>query len=207
MDYSILDPKRLAMLPLFRTFKDRFYLAGGTSLALQIGHRDSIDFDFFSKQDIDTKKLFEELREIFASHIILKTQEEKNTLTIVIDNSVKISFFTYKYPLIRNTINDEHITLASIEDIACMKLTAITGRATNKDYIDLYFILKQFSLEDILNFAREKFPEIDTNLLVKSLVYFEDILEEKILYKNNKEVSFDVVKKQLQDEVKKLMGA
>jgi hypothetical protein len=94
MFYNILDKKRLDILPLFRIFMSRFYLAGGTGLALQIGHRDSIDFDFFTMEDINTKELFEQLRDIFKGHKLLKIQEEPNTLTLLIDESVKISFFT-----------------------------------------------------------------------------------------------------------------
>ncbi len=202
MFYTILDAKRIALLPLLKNFQDRFYLAGGTSLALQIGHRDSIDFDFFAKEDIDTKKLFEQIRESFTGHSISKIQEEENTLTVLIDESVKFSFFTHRYSLIRDAIRDEYLTLASIEDIACMKLSAITGRASNKDYIDLYFILDKFSLQEILGFANEKYPELDRNLLLKSLVYFDDVTEEKILFKNNTEVSFEDVKRKLQREVK-----
>ena len=160
MFYAILDERRVALLPILKNFQDRFYLAGGTSLALQLGHRDSIDFDFFTQEAIDTGKLFEELREVFVGHEILKTQEEKNTLTLVVDGSVKLSFFTHTYPLIRDSIRDEYLTLASLEDIACMKLSAITGRATNKDYVDLYFLLEKFSLQDLLSFAEEKYPEL-----------------------------------------------
>ena len=203
MFYSILDAKRIAVLPFFQAFKERFYLAGGTSLALQIGHRDSVDFDFFTSEHIDTKKLFEELREVFVGHTIVKIQEEKNTLSVIIDDYIKVSFFTYAYKLIKDPIHEEYLTLASIEDIACMKLSAITGRASNKDYIDLYFILELLSLQDLLEFAREKHPELDRNLILKSLVYFDDITEEKILFKNNKDVSFETIKKRLRAEVKK----
>lgn len=108
MFYTILDKKRLDILPLFKSFKDRFYLAGGTSLALQIGHRDSVDFDFFSEEDINTEELFEQLREIFKGHALLKIQEEPNTLTVLIDESINVSFFTYKYTLINKTISDEN---------------------------------------------------------------------------------------------------
>lgn len=202
MFYTILDEKRIALLPLFKPFQDRFYFAGGTSLALQLGHRDSVDFDFFTREAINTSKLFEELREVFTGHEIRKTQEEKNTLTVIIDDSVKISFFTHTYPLIRESIRDEYLTLASLEDIACMKLNAITGRATNKDYIDLYFLLEKFSLHNLFGFMEEKYPELDRNLLLKSLVYFDDVDEEKILFKNNMDVTFTDVKKRLQREVK-----
>ncbi|MEK7185868.1 MAG: nucleotidyl transferase AbiEii/AbiGii toxin family protein [Patescibacteria group bacterium] len=200
---NILDKKRLDILPLFRKFKDSFYLAGGTSLALQIGHRDSIDFDFFSEEDIDTKELFERLRNIFKGHKLLKIQEEINTLTILVDESIKVSFFTYKYKLIDKTIDDENITLASIGDIACMKLSAITGRASNKDYIDLYFILKLFPLTDLLDKSHRKHPQLDINLILKSLVYFKDVTQEKIIFKNNNDIDFEEVKKRLKSEVKK----
>ena len=204
MFYNILDKKRLDILPLFRSFKNKFYLAGGTSLALQIGHRDSIDFDFFSEKDINTKELFEQLREIFKGHKLLKIQEEINTLTILIDESVKVSFFTYKYKLIDKTIGDENLTYASTADIGCMKLSAITGRASNKDYIDLYFILKLFSLSDLLDKSHKKHPQLDTNLILKSLVYFEDIAQDKIIFKNNNDIAFEEVEKKLKSEVKKL---
>lgn len=204
MFYNILDKKRLDILLLLGNFKDNFYLAGGTSLALQIGHRDSADFDFFSEEDINTKELFERLREIFKEHKLLKIQEEPNTLTILIDESVKISFFTYKYKLIDKTITDENFTFASVADIGCMKLSAITGRASNKDYIDLYFILKFFSLSELLEKAHEKYPQLDSNLILKSLVYFEDITAEKMTFKNNNDIAFEEVKKRLKSEVKTL---
>ncbi len=202
MFYNILDKKRLDILPLFRKFKDSFYLAGGTSLTLQIGHRDSIDFDFFSEEDIHTTELFEQLRDIFKGHDLLKIQEEINTLTVLIENSVKVSFFTYKYKLIDKTISDENLTLASIGDVACMKLSAITVRASNKDYIDLYFILKFFSLSDLLDKSYRKHSQLDINLILKSLIYFEDVTQEKIIFKNNNNIDFEEVKKRLRSAVK-----
>lgn len=203
MFYNILDKKRIDILPLLKNLKKDFYLSGGTALALQIGHRDSIDFNFFNKQDIDTKKLFEVLRKIFKGHSLLNIQEEYNTLTILVDGSIKISFFTHKYKLIKKTINDANLSLASLEDIICMKLSAITGRASNKDYIDIYFILKNFSLSDLLKNAHIKYPELEKNLILKSLVYFEDITQEKILFKNNNHIVFEEVKNKLREEVKK----
>lgn len=204
MFYDILDKKRLELLPLFERFKDDFYLAGGTALALQIGHRDSVDFDFFSEKDINSKELFERLRDVFKGHVLLKIQEASNTLTVLIDSAIKVSFFSYKYKLIKKLINDRNLYLASIEDIGCMKLSAITGRASNKDYIDLYFILQHLALSDLLESARRKYPELDRNLILKSIVYFEDITPEKILFKNKNDVTFEAVKDKLMIEVKKL---
>lgn len=204
MFYNILDKKRLDILPLFKIFKKDFYLAGGTALALQIGHRDSVDFDFFSQRDIDTKKIFEKITETFIDYKILKTQEEKNTLTVFISNGIKLSLFGYKYSLLNNTIDDENLRIASVEDIGCMKLSAITSRATNKDYIDLYYILQKIDLKNLLEKCSEKFLDLDTSLILKSLVYFDDIDTEPIIFKNNNFVKMIDVEKFLKKEVKKI---
>lgn len=205
MFYNILDKKRLDILPLFKIFKKDFYLAGGTALALQIGHRDSIDFDFFSQGDIDTKKIFEKITETFIDYKILKTQEEKNTLTVFISNGIKLSLFGYKYSLLNNTIDDENLRIASVEDIGCMKLSAITSRATNKDYIDLYYILQKIDLKNLLEKCSEKFLDLDTSLILKSLVYFDDIDTEPIIFKNNNFVKMIDVEKFLKKEVKRII--
>ena len=139
MHYEILDDKRRALLPLLATFRERFYLAGGTALALQLGHRDSIDFDFFTQDSFDTAKLFAECETVFAGHTLQKIQEETSTLGILVDG-VQISFLGYPYPLVRPLIRDEHLSLASLEDIACMKCSAITSRSTLKDYVDLHVL-------------------------------------------------------------------
>ena len=194
MFYNILDKKRKEILPLFKSFKKDFYLAGGTALALQIGHRDSVDFDFFTQKTIDTITLFKKLKKIFKNHTLLKIQEDKNTLSIIIDESIKLSFFTYKTKLISQLIKEDYINLAPIEDIACMKLAAITSRATNKDYIDIYFILQKLPLSVLLEKTRIKLPEIDTNLILKSLVFFDDVKKEPIRFKNNKNIDFKVIK-------------
>ncbi len=194
MFYNILDKKRKEILPLFKTFEKDFYLAGGTALALQIGHRDSVDFDFFTQKEINTKKLYEKIKEVFKDHQVLKNQEEKNTLTVTINNSIKVSFFTYKTKMINPLIKEDYFNLASLEDIACMKLSAITSRATNKDYIDIYFILQRKDLADLLNKTKKKLPDISLNLILKSLIFFKDIEIKPIKFKNKNKVSFNKVK-------------
>lgn len=202
MFYDILNDKRKDTLSLFRDFKNDFYLAGGTALALQIGHRDSVDFDFFTKKDIRTEDLFDRLKEIFKDHKILKIQEEKNTLTVLADSDIKISFFTYKYELLNDLIDEENFRLASIEDIACMKLSAICSRASNKDYIDLYYILKNIQLDTLLQKASKKFPDVDISLIIKSLVFFDDILIEPIIFKHDNFVDMPEIKKFMENKVK-----
>lgn len=205
MFYNILDKKRLAILPFLQYFKKDFYLARGTGLALQIGHRDSIDFDFFSKENINTTRLFQKLKTIFKSKKILKVQEEKNTLTIILDESIKISFFTYNYELLEAPIITENLKLASILDIGCMKLSAIVSRTTWKDYIDLYFILQRIKLPELLNETAKKFQDLDTALILKSLTFFKDLREEPLKFKNEHYVRFKKVENFLLTEVQKYL--
>ncbi len=202
MHYEILDTKRKGILAKLSHFKERFYLAGGTGLALQIGHRDSIDFDFFTPDNIETQKLYFEIRELCNGIDIIKTQEENNTLSIIIDAEIKISFLKYPYPVIEPYVEDEYFRIASILDIACMKLSAIVGRSVIKDYIDLYFILQSHSLPSILAILDKKMPDLDRNLVLKSLVYFNDITSEPIIFKNGNNVSLDEIKRFLVHEVK-----
>ena len=100
------------------------------------------------------------------------------------------------------SIDDANFRLASIVDIGCMKLSAITSRATNKDYIDLYFILKKISLKKLLLASSRKFKELDQNLILKSLVYFDDIEKTPILFKNSNRVSEKEYKDYLIKEVR-----
>lgn len=201
MFYDILNKKIIEILPALKDFKNEFYLAGGTGLALQIGHRDSVDFDFFKKGDINTKELFEKIKKVFNNHKAVLIQEEKNTLSVLIDD-IKLSFFGHNYPLIESPVEEENLKVASIKDIGCMKLLAIMGRATNKDYIDLYYILQNIELADLIKNCSEKFHNIDSEPILKSLIYFEDIDSEPINFKNDNYVNFDEIKEFLKDKVK-----
>ncbi|MGB5157200.1 nucleotidyl transferase AbiEii/AbiGii toxin family protein [Desulfobacterium sp. N47] len=191
-------------MPQLSPLKNEFYLAGGTALALQIGHRDSIDFDFFKTGDFDTQQQFQKIKRDLNAYKLTKIQEEINTLTVLVDNEIILSFIGYNYPLIRETINEKYLCMAAIEDIAAMKMSAILSRASNKDYIDLYFILQTHKLNDLLELAQKKFPDIDINLILKSLVYFADISTEPINFKNDKTVDFEDVKSFLIKTVKNL---
>jgi hypothetical protein len=203
--WEILDGERNKLLPLFSSFRDDFYLAGGTALALLIGHRDSIDFDFFSKNSFLSLELFNKLKEVFFSHELVKIQEEKDTLSVLVDEKVKIGFFSYPYELIKPLVKSEFINMASIEDIGLMKLSAITSRSVLKDYVDLYWILQNTKLSDLAKYCQIKYKELDINLVLKSLVYFDDIIEEPINYKGFGEVSFKKIKSFLQNKVENFL--
>lgn len=203
----ILSENRKKVLSSFVFWKNEFYLAGGTGLALQIGHRDSVDFDFFSNNPFDPNKMIERLSKIFGQNLLKVTQIEKNTLSILLNSEIKISFMTYDYPLLEPLISTEYLNIASISDIACMKLSTIMQRSALKDYVDLYEIMKIYSLEQLILFAKKKYPMIDSTVILKSLSYLEDIIDEPLIYKNEKlKPSLDVLKQFFQDEVKKYIN-
>lgn len=201
--YEILDKKRIEILPLLLNFKKDFYLAGGTGLSLIMGIRDSVDFDFFTNKDFDVIYLFKKIKEVFKDKKIKKINEEKNTLTIMIDDEIKISFMKYDYKLIEDVLSCEYFNIASIVDIGCMKCSAILSRFLFKDYVDLYFIIKKIGLKKLISCFEKKFKDTDVSLILKSLVYFDDIIEEKIIFKNNNKIDFNEIKEFLLKEVNK----
>lgn len=193
---EVLDKNRLELLPKLVFFKNLwFYLVGWTALALQFWHRQSIDFDFFIKSDINTKELFEKILEEFKDEKVIKTFEENNTLYIEINN-VKISFMTYKYDLLEDFIETEYINISSFIDIWAMKLWAIQNRATNKDYVDIYYILHKINLNELIWIFNKKFWKVvSENILLKSLIYFDDIDHEELII--NDKITFQEIQKYL----------
>lgn len=171
---EIFDKKRQALLNQFGFLKNfKAYLAGGSALALQIGHRTSIDFDFYTPKSF--KK--EDLPKIFIKEFGDKVEivrNEEDTFTANIDG-VHISCFYYNYPLIRPLLSIESIKMTSSEDIAAMKIIAITQRATKRDYIDLYYLIKKFGLGKIFSFTLGKYPKFNIYMALRALEYFEDI--------------------------------
>ncbi len=205
MYYEILDKDKQSILPLLKPFKKDYYLAGGTALALQLGHRQSVDFDFFNNSEFNTANLFKKIKQVFSKYKVVKVQEDEGTLSVIVNKNIKLSFFHYPYRLVMKPTAEENFRLASIIDIACMKLSAITSRATTKDYVDLYFILQNFSLAQLLKQARKKMPDLNENLALKSLIYFKDIEQEKINFKRGNSVAFSKVKLFLEKKVKEYM--
>ena len=150
---------------------ENFYLAGGTALSLILGHRKSIDLDFFSSSFPKFEILVAKLKTLNPKVI----NQDKGTLDLYIDG-VKVSFLEYKYPLIGDFLEFDQVKVASLEDIACMKLSAISSRGSKKDFIDLYFILQKLSLGELLDLFEKKFKGVDYQMshILKSLVYFEE---------------------------------
>lgn len=151
---------------------NKFYLAGGTALAIQIEHRVSVDLDFFTPEEFDRDLLNDELAK--TGKFKLDRLAENTLLGIL--SETKISFFTYRYSLIDNEVAWGGIRLAGLKDIAAMKIDAIGGRGIKRDFIDLYFLCQTFSLSDCFDFYVLKYPNRQDNILhiIKSLSYFED---------------------------------
>ena len=174
--YETIDPKTLGLLIKLQS-EDSFVnlrLVGGTALALQIGHRISIDLDLFGELKGDIISLSNTLIKLGQTKLI---QQTENIHIFTIDE-IKVDIVNFPYPWLKPTVNIDNLSVASIEDIAAMKLAAITGRGSKKDFIDIYFILKQFSLKEILELYSEKYPDGSIFLVLRSLAYFDDAEEE-----------------------------
>jgi predicted nucleotidyltransferase component of viral defense system len=159
--------KKLTQLPSLQNFN----LVGGTALALQIGHRVSVDLDFFNPNPFEVEDV---LREIKAENYnITIIGKQSNNLNILV-NGVKVDILKYTYPLIKPSIEVEGVKMLAKEDIAAMKLSAITNRGDKKDFTDLYFLLKEIDFNRLIDFYKEKYQIDEVFHVYKSLVYFED---------------------------------
>ena len=147
-----------------------FFLVGGTSLSLQIGHRNSIDIDLFGKQEIDFGVFIGILNGFGKTEI---TQSSKNILITDI-NGLKVDFVNYSYPLLAEPLDIDGIRMLSKKDISAMKLNAIAGRGSKKDFIDLFFLMEDFSIREMLDFYIEKYADGSEFMVVKSLTYFAE---------------------------------
>ncbi len=145
-------------------------LVGGTALALQLGHRVSIDLDFFGTIIPDSLEITLALQKV--SNPILQ-YSTPNIFSFLV-NEVKVDIVNYPYPWLTNPIEVEGVVMASMKDIAAMKLSAISGRGSKKDFIDLFYLLNQFSLEEMISFYNNKYKDGNAFLVLRSLTYFDD---------------------------------
>lgn len=164
---------RVANLP----FIDQFYLAGGTGLALHLGHRFSVDIDFFSQDDLAVGSAQRDaLRILLADASLVITFDTDGTF-VVNWREVGLSFFRLAlYPLVEEPLAVEGVPLASIQEIGAMKLAAIIGRGTRKDFVDLYFILQIVSMEELFKVASIKYAQVHSFPVsaVRAMAYFSD---------------------------------
>ena len=174
MHPEILSKEQKELLPLIRQFKREFHLVGETALALQIGHRGSIDFDLFKLSDLNVAKT---LKKINASKIpYVVTRRVSDQINLVI-NAVKITFFQYPYVIESSMDFEKSIRMPDLLTLAAMKAYALWRRAKWKDYVDLYFLLRdRFTFDQIIQKAKSLFGQMISEKLFRSqLAFHEDI--------------------------------
>lgn len=203
---DILSPAQQSVLERLGALQDvrAFYLAGGTALALQLGHRRSIDLDFFREQGFDPTDLVRRLR---LGTTTMVRRSEGDTLTVDIDG-VTTSFFAYPYPLLRSLRSSPwSLSVAAVEDIAAMKLSALAGRGARKDFVDLYFICREImSLRELVRCFEEKFKGVpyERYHVLKSLTYFDDA-ETEIMPDLTRPASWEEIKRFFRSEAPRLL--
>ena len=172
LSYQTVEPHTLELLrqlmkePLLCGTR----LVGGTALALQYGHRSSVDLDFFGNIEATTEELGHVLGKVGSVMLL----SGGNTIKCFAVDDVRIDFVNYAYPWLDDGIMEDGLRLASPADIAAMKVYAIENRGSRKDFIDMYFLLKHYSLDEILSFYKRKYPEHSEFVALRSLTFFED---------------------------------
>jgi hypothetical protein len=154
----------------------QFYLAGGTGLALQLGHRRSLDLDFFNGEDFDEAYLAQRLQDLERFALVAKAPG-----TIHADiHDTKISLIAYAYPVLFPFRSFLGIRVADSRDIGCMKISAIASRGTKRAFVDPYAVCRQIGLKQLLDWFQEKFAKTNYNKVhvLKALTYFEDADQE-----------------------------
>jgi hypothetical protein len=194
--YETVDPSTLELLKQLQgisLFAD-LRLVGGTALSLQYGHRKSIDLDLFGSLQADE---FEMSVALSGFKDVIKLNQSVH-IHIYRIQGIKVDIVAYPYPWIRDPVIIDGLLLSSVEDIAAMKLSAITGRGTKKDFYDIYLLLQYFSLEEMIQFYQQKYRDGSIFLVLKSLVFFEDAEMEAMPLLFN-EVSWDTVKARVRE--------
>ena len=174
MHREILNNDQLELLPLMVQFKREYYLVGGTAIALYIGHRRSVDYDLFKNSTINHKKNLEKIRD--AGYVLTVTRHVAEQMNLVVNN-VKVTFFQYPFPVKADNKFEGYFRIPSLLQLAAMKAYALGRRSKWKDYVDLYFLLKDYySIEEISKCAVELFGVLFSEKMFRSqLCYFADI--------------------------------
>ncbi len=174
MHKNILSDSQQKLLPLLTVFSPKFYLAGGTAIALHLGHRKSIDFDLFTDREFSNSELRKKIVTLGSKieHVLI---DKKDEYTVVIDG-VKVTFLLYDFEIRHQEKFETYITLPDLVTLAAMKAYALGRRAKWKDYVDLYFIGQKYKLSTIVKQSKKIFgPEFNEKNFRVQLSYFDDI--------------------------------
>lgn len=199
MHKEVLTRKQAEFLPLLELFSKNFGLVGGTAIALYIGHRRSIDFDLFTNEEFKNEDILNRISRSFKIDMVVVNSPEE--LTIII-KGVRFTFFRYLHKIDFPKKFDNMVKLPDLLTLAAMKAFTLGMRAKWKDYIDLYFILKNhYRIDQIIKKAQKIFGnEFNEKLFRSQLAYFKDIdYQEKIIYLKGYETDDKTIKKELID--------
>ena len=174
MHIQIFNQNQTELLPLVRQFKKEFYLVGGTAIALHIGHRRSIYFDLFKYSPIKVNSIIQTISSFGSEYVITRRVTEQLNLTI---NDVKFTFYQYPFKINATEKFEDILRLPNLLDLAALKAYAMGRRSKWKDYVDIYFILKDhFSVQQISERTSELFGQLFSEKLFRAqLSYFDDI--------------------------------
>jgi hypothetical protein len=195
-----VQPATLALLKKIASLEElsSFALGGGTNLALRYGHRLSVDLDFFSCNEFDRTTLFKLITKQFPSSELMF--EQNQTMLFFIDE-VRVDFVLYPFPWLRPFEILDAIRFISEKDIIPMKLQAVSNRYSKKDFWDIAYLLRRYTVEDMITIFKEKFPQIDTGFIIHSLTNFSEA-EEQLDPDSLDDTSWDDVKESLSEAVK-----
>ncbi len=196
MHEEILSAEQKNLLPLLAKFSDKFGLIGGTAVALQLGHRRSIDFDLLTVADLKTEDIRNKLGN--NHHLEAVLVDETHEFTVVID-AVKLTFLKFPFPVVSNIDFHKTIKMPDLLSLGAMKAYALGRRAKWKDYVDLYYIIHTHSFGELITRANDIFgPEFNEKLFREQLAYFKDIdYTEKVDYMPSFQLADDLVKSKL----------
>lgn len=202
LHFETIEPGALSVLERLMQIKQlkNFSLVGGTALALKYGHRTSIDLDLFYHKKFDQEPIIKSLIKEFRKGYGTESKNTRWGIFCYIEK-IKVDIVYYPHPVIANIEEIEEIRMYSDKDIIAMKLNAILGRGTKKDFWDLYELLQHYSLKDMIAFHEKKFPE--QNLLItipQAIIYFTDA-EETNAPVSLKDQTWEKVKKFIQKKV------
>jgi len=196
MHLEILTDKQEELLPLIKSFSAEFGLVGGTAIALQIGHRESLDFALFKFGSLDIINIKREINKLFPIEQVRVENLDEYTVKV---NGIQITFYNYPYKLEYVEKFNNIISFPDLLTLGAMKAFTLGKRAKWKDYVDLYFIFQKYSLQEVVRRAEQIFKgEISEKLFREQLSYHKDIDNtEEVVYKPNFQVDEADVKRKL----------
>jgi predicted nucleotidyltransferase component of viral defense system len=190
---EVLEPRALGILKDLMELASLkpFCLVGGTALALQFGHRLSVDLDLFTPDLFDKEVLMADLRDYIGGVETNNRNKIGMRLTV---QGIKVDLVTYRYPLLSPYVTEEGVRMFALEDIASMKLAAITNRGAKKDFYDIYELISRFGFSQLCHWYQQKYTDTSLFMMLKSVTYFQDADQFETPVLINQTVSWNEVK-------------